>query len=255
MSNLYHQSAARQTDLIRPEALRRFGRSNSSAEIARQLAENVRVPLNRVSTLIDALVRSQKIAADGREDAEVIRDQLAQIHRILDSFAQSERENVRPPNLKPVDLSAIANECLLLLASSSPEGTRFDLHQADGLLPIFADAVQISHVVCALARHALYAEGGSGHVVIETGRDGANGSARVFLKVSNDGAALDEDSLPGLFDSFGAVKSDAVSPSLFIVKRIITMHGGEVSVESPRDELGRGTRITAWLPELHEFQI
>lgn len=243
------------TDSVRPEALRRFGRSNSSTEMTRQLAGNIRGPLTRVSTLVESLIRNNKVASNGLEDAHTIREQLAQIHRILDSFARSERGHVRPPNLKLVDLSAIANECLLILATNSPEGTRFDLNQGDGLLPVFADPVQISNIICTLARHALQAEGSSGHVVIETGRKSDGNTARVFLRVSNDGIALDENARASLFDTFGPVSNDDASPSLFIVKRIIDMHSGEITVESPRQDVGRGTRITVWLPELYEFQI
>ena len=196
------------------------------------------------------VAQSQELAERyDQSNSEVVHAILAQVARIqntLNAYLRFENSEVRTPRLKPVDLSAIVNECVLLLAASSEEGTRLELTQVDGLLPVFADETQFSQIICNLALNSQQSAGNSGRVAITTGRQVIEGTRQVYLKFAVDGPALVEPPLNPLAEE---------QDELFIVKRIVDMHGGSFSVESPRADIKRGVRYTIRLPELIEYHI
>ena len=240
------------------DALRRVGRASNSIETTKRIAGDLRHPLHSLRELFESLLRQGQIAPAGLQNANSIRLQLSRLEQIIDAYSKPVLLTVRTPILKAIDLCTIANESLLMLASSVPEGTHLELRQADGLLPAFADAAQISQVVFTLALHALDTAGKTGRVVITTGRSRTAtqvflevSQSRVLIDVSHDGPALSGDVRQQLFD----LSDTESSMGLHIAKRILDMHGGDLLVESPRLDIGCGMRLTAFLPELREYQI
>jgi signal transduction histidine kinase len=211
--------------------------SNRASDLARELKE----PLLALAAETRAL--AEKYDQPGAEGVQGILQQIGRLQNILSAYLVAD-SNIRAPRLKSVDLGTVVNECILLLAASSQEGTRLQLSQAPNLLPVFADEAQLAQALCILAVNTMKTAGAA-RVAISTGRIQIAGAPRqVFVEIATDGTAATQ------FDALGDEPSD-----LRVVKRIIDVHGGDFLIESPRRDIGVGVRYTIKLPELVEFHI
>jgi signal transduction histidine kinase len=79
-----------------------------------------------------------------------------------------------------------------------------------------------------------------------------NDGSRALIEVQDNGIGIDADLLPRVFDLFTQASrtpdrsQGGLGIGLALVKTIVTLHGGEVSVSS--DGLGAGSRFTVVLP-------
>ncbi len=102
------------------------------------------------------------------------------------------------------------------------------------------DAFKIKQVFYNLFQNALESmpEGGSIWVQSETVFDRSN--KKVIIKLRDSGSGIREENISQVFDPFFTTKSKGVGLGMAIVKRIIELHKGMISVESTE---GRGTEF------------
>jgi signal transduction histidine kinase len=117
-----------------------------------------------------------------------------------------------------------------------------------GTPPLETDHRKLVSVVRNLVGNALkYARDGG--VTVRIGYDAASRTHRI--EVGDNGPGIPQQALPRLFDRFyrvgGTRDRDGFGLGLFIVKRMMDMLGGEVSVQS---EIGHGTRFLLTVPRL-----
>lgn len=83
--------------------------------------------------------------------------------------------------------------------------------------------------------------GADKEVAVATRADGK----RVEIQVTDSGPGIADDELGNLFEPLYSTKSFGIGLGLPVVKKIAEEHGGGVEISS---EIGRGTRVTLWLP-------
>lgn len=106
-------------------------------------------------------------------------------------------------------------------------------------LPYFGDRTKIYQAVYNVARNAYEYEKNGGQVIIKTS---INGSIRV--SVYNKSSKIEEDDLRSLFKPFFAKKKGGRGLGLFISKKNVKLHNGDIKVESGEE----GTTFTIVLP-------
>lgn len=237
--------------LAAEEALRGAEKFSMLGELAAGLAHEIRNPLTSIKVLFGALAKGQTFPPAASQDVEMITKQIARLETIVEGFLETARAQVAPMQSKRVDLNAIVDESMLLLASSASEGTRLTIDLCAGELPVLGDATQLSQVVYNLVLNAIQAVDKRGRISVSAGRmDIAPGKpAEVFLAVTDDGPGLSEPVMLKLYQPFVTTKRGGVGLGLSIVKRIVEAHGGRVEFESPRAALGHGALFRAVLPE------
>jgi len=122
-------------------------------------------------------------------------------------------------------------------------------------LPIFiGDAQQISWVISNLVTNALkYTDAGG---IVEVKAEGKG--KEIVIEVSDTGKGIPNEYLDKIFDKFVQVKQTldptpgSVGLGLSIVKEIVEMYGGKITVKS---ELNKGTTFTIHLPITEVHQI
>ncbi|GMV83219.1 MAG: hypothetical protein AMXMBFR7_44030 [Planctomycetota bacterium] len=238
------------------EQLRKSEKSSLLVELAGALSHEIRNPLTSLKILFESLTGSQSWTEDQLEDQQMMRRQIERLEQIVESYLESSRAHATIREPKPLDLNAVIDESLLLLATSAHEGTRLMCELAEGELPTTGDPMQLSQAVYNLVLNALQAvaqlnPNGRGRVEIRSGRVDRNGvpdESRIFFEVADDGPGLAPEVQAHLFEPFVTTKREGVGLGLSIVKRIVLAHGGELTVESPRKDLGRGVRFRVTLP-------
>jgi hypothetical protein len=107
---------------------------------------------------------------------------------------------------------------------------------------IEADAAALASVLDHLIDNALAGTPSGGRVAI--GAERAHG--QVSLSVADTGRGIPFDVQARLFERFSGLEGAGAGLGLALVKALVELHGGWVSVES---EPGRGARFTCHLPE------
>lgn len=145
---------------------------------------------------------------------------------------------------RPCSLSAVIEECIAhRLEISKDHNIRADL--AD--LPAFqmVDGVALGRVFTNLLSNAVKYSPNSPEIDVRGWQQGQ----RVLVTIKDTGIGIDSDDVPKLFEPYFRARSATgiagTGIGLNIVKEIIELHGGSISVES---ELGQGTTFILDLP-------
>ena len=215
------------------------------------LSHELRTPLNAIlgwSAMLrqrtlsqDKVLRAlETIERNAKSQAQLIED-ILDISRIITGKL---RLQVRPVNLVPVIESAIESVRLAAEAKSIRLQSRIDAQA--GLL--LGDANRLQQVVWNLLSNALKFTPKDGRVEIRLQRVYSHAE----ITVSDTGPGISSDFLPFVFDRFRQHDSTTTRSygglglGLAIVRQLVELHGGTVTVVSPG--IGQGTTFTVTLP-------
>lgn len=162
--------------------------------------------------------------------------------------------------LEPIDLSSLAREMSVLVASATSKQAKLETVLSDSLPRVNADATQLRQVVMNLLTNASEAlEGKPGTVTIRTGVTAVDAAfiaravgspdikpgSYVFVEVQDTGCGMDAATAARIFEPFFTTKFTGRGLGLAATLGIINAHGGALSVCT---KLGLGTTIRAVLP-------
>ncbi|WP_445246188.1 hybrid sensor histidine kinase/response regulator [Microcoleus sp. OTE_8_concoct_300] len=217
------------------------------------LSHELRTPLNAIlgwSAMLrqrtlseDKVLRAlETIERNAKSQAQLIED-ILDVSRIITGKL---RLQVRPVNLVPVIESAI--ESVRLAAEAKSIRLQSVLDSQAGLL--LGDANRLQQVVWNLLSNALKFTPKDGRVEIRLQR--VNSHAEIT--VSDTGPGISSEFLPFVFDRFRQHDSTTTRSygglglGLAIVRQLVELHGGTVTVVSPG--IGQGTTFTVTLPAM-----
>lgn len=213
-------------------------------------SHELRTPLAVMRTEVDvALADPDADVEELRAAAQVVREASERADRLVDSLlllARSDRLDVADlPVREPVELPALCAEALRAVDTEVRE-RRLQVATAPGPAAVLGDPGLLSRLAGNLVENAVRHNVTGGWVRVDTGTVGP--SAR--LQVSNSGAELDPEEVPGLFEPFrraGAARTArrGAGLGLSIVRAIATAHGGSVVAEA---RAGGGLVVTVDLP-------
>jgi two-component system, OmpR family, sensor histidine kinase SenX3 len=199
-----------------------------------------------------------------RDIAETKRQEFYQVmvedtDRLLGTIEQVLRAGrlgarVRHASREPVDLSVMVRECLTLARTRHhlPEEAlayRESLVEGTPPLRVLGDQEELKAVVSNLLDNAIKYSGPEVRVAVELEQPEA---MRAMLRVRDQGVGISSGELKRIFKRFyrvpGAVamRVKGTGLGLFIVRSVISRHGGRVFAES--DGSGRGSTFTVQLP-------
>jgi signal transduction histidine kinase/ActR/RegA family two-component response regulator len=217
------------------------------------LSHELRTPLNAIlgwSAMLrqrtlseDKVLRAlETIERNAKSQAQLIED-ILDISRIITGKL---RLQVRPVNLVPVIESAIESVRLAAEAKSIRLQSRIDSQVG----PLLGDANRLQQVVWNLLSNALKFTPKDGQVEIRLQRINSHAE----ITVSDTGLGISSDFLPFVFDRFRQQDSSTTRSygglglGLAIVRQLVELHGGTVTVVSPG--IGQGTTFTVTLPAM-----
>jgi signal transduction histidine kinase len=145
---------------------------------------------------------------------------------------------------QPLRLDTILKD-LPLRARSFDENLSIEIELETAPLKIEADPTRLAQVFDNLLSNAVkYAPGSTVIFTLSTQDDHAH------IKISDEGPGIPEEDLPNIFTRFYRVPNQnravrGTGLGLFICRRIINAHGGEITAESV---FGEGTTFHIYLP-------
>ena len=232
-------------DLERQRAeLERTNRLEAWAEMARQVAHEIKNPLTPIQLNAEHL---RHVNADRGHPLSPVLDQsvntilgqvklLRQIASEFSSFASS-------PNVQraPVNAVELLHEIVDPYRSALAGHIRFDVQVPADLPPVYIDRTLVTRSLTNIIENALHAMGAHGTLTIVASRD----DDQVRIRVSDTGAGMDPDALARAFEPYFSTKASGTGLGLPIAKRNVELSGGTIAIQSER---GRGTTVEITLP-------
>jgi len=116
----------------------------------------------------------------------------------------------------------------------------------DSPVHVYADPTRLNQVVTNLVSNAIHYTPEGGQIVVKLELGDREGVPYACFQVIDNGIGISPQHQAHIFDPFYRVSEEhgGSGLGLYIVKEIVDLHGGEVSVES---ETGKGTHFTVCL--------
>ena len=233
------------------EALRETDRRKD--EFLAILAHELRNPLAPISNSV-SILGSDKLPAKVRDEALQMMDrQVKQMVRLVDDLMDVSRITRGNIELKTdaIDLSEVLS-CAIEISKPHIDqfGHKLSVDLPQNPVSLHADFTRLAQVFSNLLNNAAKYSPEGGEIRLETDvhRDG------VDVRVKDNGIGLRPDMLEHIFDMFAQVDDSlersqgGLGVGLTLVKKLVEMHGGRVTVRS--EGLGKGSEFMVHLPTL-----
>lgn len=215
-------------------------------EFSANVSHELKTPLTSICGFAE-LLKNDMVAVDDQK--EIISSIYSESNRLLDLIDEiiriSSLESSVTVKKEDVNLREIADELAYQFRDKAEKkNVRIIVNGNEKLM---ANNTMMWELLSNLLDNAIKYNKEDGSVKIDMSRDTDN----VILSVEDTGIGIDNKDLDRVFERFYRVdksrskKSGGTGLGLSIVKHIIKNHDGNLKVES---ELGKGTKITAYLP-------
>jgi signal transduction histidine kinase len=226
------------------DQLERTHRLEAWAEMARQVAHEIKNPLTPIQLSAEHL---QRVHADRGEPLGAVLDGcvtaiLGQV-RLLRQIASEFSSFASSPTARPAQVDAAQ------LVHDVVEPYRAGLEGRIGIVneiraplpPVLVDRTLVARAVANIVENALHAMPGKGTLHISSSVD----AGWVSIRIADTGVGMDAESLARVFEPYFSTKTTGTGLGLPIALRNIELSGGQIQVDSER---GRGTAVTIKLP-------
>ena len=226
------------------DQLERTHRLEAWAEMARQVAHEIKNPLTPIQLSAEHL---RRVHVDRGEPMGAVLDGcvtsiLGQV-RLLRQIASEFSSFASSPTARRIS----ADPAQLVRDVIDPyraglEGRIDIVNEVSPSLPqVFVDPTLVTRALANVVENALHAMPGKGSLRLSSRVD----DGWVMIRVEDTGIGMDTDALARVFEPYFSTKTTGTGLGLPIALRNIELSGGHVSVES---EKGRGTAVTIKLP-------
>jgi two-component system CheB/CheR fusion protein len=226
-------------------------------EFMAMLSHELRNPLSAITTasaMLDQQAKAEGSPADAgvsRYAMRVIQRQAFQMARLLDDLLDVSRvvQNKIELRREIIDLRCIMDEVVSAARHVFEEnGVRMHLDGGEEPLWVDGDAVRLQQIIVNLLNNAAKYNSTGGNAWLTLRRD----QDEVFIRVKDDGIGIEPHMQAYIFEAFVQAETTlarsrgGMGLGLTLVRSIVEMHGGTVSMRS--EGLGRGSEFEVRLP-------
>jgi signal transduction histidine kinase len=224
--------------------LERTHRLEAWAEMARQVAHEIKNPLTPIQLSAEHL---RRVHADrGEPMGEVLENCVSSILnqvRLLRQISAEFSSFASSPTAKraPVDVPELVAEVVDPYRTGLAARIEIVNRVAPPLPRVLVDRTLIARSLANLVENALHAMPGTGTLTL----DASSNSDSVTLRVHDTGVGMDDEALARVFEPYFSTKTTGTGLGLPIARRNVELNGGTIEVESGK---GRGTTVVVRLP-------
>lgn len=228
--------------------LRHTERLASVGRLAAGIAHELGAPLNVIDARAEQLLEKPETAREKRaKNLTIIRTQTEKISRLIRQLLTLARPfDFR---LARVEVGELLSETLEQIAENARrQRVEIEFSEPPPLI-VSADRDYLQQVFMNISMNALQAMANGGVLKISTGKAARNGTNFAFVKFTDTGGGITDESLEKIFDPFFTTKDigQGTGLGLAVAHRVIEEHGG--FIEAANNPEG-GASFTVYLPVL-----
>ena len=214
------------------------------------VSHELRTPMTSIKGFANTLLRNPAMALEKRGHfLKIIDEEAERLMKLIEEVLEigSIESGRAVMNRTMVDVAdQVGSAVSSLLAAMDSKQIRFTQDIQEHLPPLLADPTKFHTIVCNLLENAVKFTPREGNVTLGVSKDGDD----IVLEVSDTGIGIPPDHIDHIFQRFyqvkgGTRKSAGAGLGLFLVKEMVTLHGGTVAVQS---EVDKGTTFVVRLP-------
>jgi signal transduction histidine kinase/CheY-like chemotaxis protein len=215
------------------------------------LSHELRNPLNPIRSAVAVLRHTNADAEQAVIARDVIDRQVRHMARLLDDLLDISRitQNRVSLDIVPMDAATAVNAALEVTRPMIDAARQqLTVSLPDAPLVVNADPTRLAQILSNLLNNASKYTDAKGEISIAVEREGDE----AVIRVRDSGAGIEAKHLTDIFELFSRVESQrnqsvgGLGIGLALVKSLVEMHGGSVSVTSAG--VGRGSEFVVRLP-------
>jgi len=215
------------------------------------LAHELRNPLAAIRTAADIAVRPGAPATALGQSAAIISRQVAHLGRLVDDLVDVSRitRGIIELRCDRVAIAAVVSQAVEISQPLIADRQHtLAIGPIDPALAVVGDSARLTQVLSNILHNAAKFTGKGGRIQVDVTSD----AGEVQLRVRDNGPGIAREMLPEIFRMFSHSDRPQDRPStglgvgLALVRRLVEMHGGQVSADSAG--AGHGAEITVRLP-------
>jgi signal transduction histidine kinase len=215
-----------------------LSRSNAELdEFAHVVSHDLKAPLRAISSLTAWIIEDCKdvLRFESQEHLLLLGERARRMSRLIDGVLSYSRVGRTRSAFQRIDPAEVVAEVVDSLEPLPGISVR-----TEGALPsVEFDRTQLTQVFQNLIQNGVQHIGRKSGEVVVSGREGAE---QVEFSVRDDGVGIPDSHFHRIFQMFYVIdpNGDTTGVGLAIVKKIVEMHGGSISVDSA---VGRGANF------------
>jgi nitrogen fixation/metabolism regulation signal transduction histidine kinase len=219
-------------------------------EVARRLAHEIKNPLTPINLAVQELQRRYKGEDAGYkrvldESVSIVEEEVATLKRQVEAFSAFAK--LPTPQFEASDLAEVVESAVRANAHLGDEADIVWTAPA-GPAAVSLDRLMIRQVVGNLLRNAVQAaRGHAARPRVRLTLEVDEARARAVLTVEDNGPGVPACDRRRVFEPYFTTKEQGTGLGLAIVRKIVLMHGGEVTVEAAAPEY-RGAAFRVEMP-------
>jgi signal transduction histidine kinase len=228
------------------QQLERTHRLEAWAEMARQVAHDIKNPLTPIQLSAEHL---RRVHADKGEPLSPILENcvdsiLTQV-RLLRQIAGEFSAFASSPTARPArtNIPALIEEVVGPYRTGLEGRIQIRVDASPSLPDVMADRALVARALTNIIENALHAMPGQGELSILVTEE----PMYVVIAVSDTGVGMDEEALTRVFEPYFSTKATGTGLGLTIASRNVELNGGTLAVASKK---GEGTTVTIRLPRV-----
>ena len=224
--------------------LERTNRLEAWAEMARQVAHEIKNPLTPIQLNAEHLRRvhadrGEPLGPVLKECVETILTQVRLLRQISSEFSNfASSPTARPAVVRVPDL---VRDIVDPYRAGLGHRLEIRVDIPESLPPVLVDRALVGRSLTNLVENALHAMPGTGTLTVSAAAE----DGFVAIGVSDTGGGMDPEALARAFEPYFSTKGTGTGLGLPIAKRNVELSGGTIAIDSRRD---RGTTVTVRLP-------
>ena len=225
------------------EALIQAEKLTIAGQLGASMAHEINNPLQAVIGCLGLAEESLSEGGDAGLYLRIAREELRRAARIVAQLRDLHRRS-SPEEQVPVDLNEVLDQVLVLVRKQmETRGVEVTWERADELPRVMAVPDRIRQVFLNVVLNAADAMPEGGRLEIQMERVSEPGGVRASF--ADTGIGIGPQEIKEIWEPFHSTKPEGLGLGMFIVRRIVTEHKGDIQIES---EVGKGTTVTVWLP-------
>lgn len=220
-------------------------------ELVSMVAHELRSPLASISGFAEILSSIGPTKEQVEEYANIIREEAERLAELVSKYLDLTKIEAGRMDFKP-SFFAIKQvfDAMLYLVSTQAEkkNIELDIQYSNEDIEFYVDENMISEVIVNLLSNAIKYSPENSKILIEVSERSKN----IQILVRDQGYGIDKHHLPHIFDKFYRIKDDSriqeekgTGLGLSLVKEIVELHDGTISVDS---KINEGTTFRLILP-------